>query len=74
MSIGTPDGEVLIPRIGDDGKILTEQQAIEQYKKTGRHLGIFSSIEAANAYAEVLHQQQAAQGLPRLPELKSKAK
>lgn len=62
MSFGTDQGEVLIPRISDDGRILTEEQAIEQYRKTGRHLGIFSSIEDANAYAEALHRQQEAMG------------
>lgn len=59
ISIGTPEGEVLIPTISDDGKRLTEQQAIAQYRRTGKHLGIFDSPEAATAAAK---QVSAAQG------------
>lgn len=58
MSIGTDEGEVLIPRVSDDGRILSEDEAIEQYQKTGKHLGIFSDVSSANAYAKKLHSQQ----------------
>jgi hypothetical protein len=58
-SFGTDKGEVLVPRITPDGKILSEKEALERYRKTGQHLGIFDSIADANAYAEALHLQQA---------------
>jgi hypothetical protein len=60
MSIGTEQGEVLIPRVSESGKILTPQQAIEQYRRTGKHLGIFDSPQKATEYAGSLHTSQAA--------------
>lgn len=64
MSFGTDQGEVLVPTVSDDGRIMTDQQAIQQYRKTGKHLGIFNSPEAATAYAKTLHNEQAAEYAP----------
>lgn len=61
-SISTNIGgkEVLIPTVAADGsRILTNEEALEQYLASGKHLGIFSSVEAANAAAEKIHDQQA---------------
>lgn len=58
MSIGTDQGEVLIPTV-INGKKLTPRQAIEHFRKTGEHLGIFDTPEHADAYAIKLHNEQA---------------
>lgn len=67
MSINVDGKEVLIPTVSDDGRIMTEQEAINQYKRTGRHLGVFNSVAEANAYANQLHNQQAQQYGTNLP-------
>jgi hypothetical protein len=61
MSIGTDAGEVLIPTVSDDGRLLSDDEAIALYRKTGRHLGIFDTPKHATAYAEQLHNDQAQQ-------------
>ena len=66
MSFGDEQGrEVLVPTVSDDGRILSNEEAINQYYGTGRHLGMFSTPEAATAYAQQLHQQQAQQYAPQ---------
>lgn len=59
MSFGTDQGEVLVPTVSDDGRILTDRQAIDQYRRTGKHLGIFRTPAEADAFAQQLHEQQA---------------
>jgi hypothetical protein len=58
MSIGTDQGEVLIPTVSDDGRIMPDEEAIAVFQQTGRHLGIFDTPERATSYAEQLHAQQ----------------
>lgn len=57
FSIQTNLGETLLPQV-IDGKLVTIQKAIQQFRKTGQNLGTFSSVADANAYAVRLHQQQ----------------
>lgn len=65
MSIGTDQGEVLIPTVSDDGRVMSDREAIQQYERTGRHLGIFASPDAATTYAKSLHNEQDAEYSPR---------
>lgn len=62
MSIGTDRGEVLIPTVSDDGRIMSEDEAIRQHERTGRHLGIYATPEAATAAADELHRSEARRG------------
>lgn len=57
-SFGTDDGEVLVPKVSPDGRILSNREALDRYKKTGEHLGIFKDPDAADKYAELIHNKQ----------------
>lgn len=64
ISVGMPEGEVLLPTITPDGRSLTTDQAIEEYRRTGRHLGIYDSVEAAERAAAALHDREASRIAP----------
>jgi hypothetical protein len=51
--------EILVPTVSEDGKIMSEDDAVNAYKQTGRHLGKFTNPDTATAYAQKLHEQQA---------------
>ncbi len=58
MGINVDGKEYLIPTVSDDGRLLTKDEAIAEFKKTGKHLGVFDSPEASDRYAVALHNQQ----------------
>ena len=49
--------EILIPTVVN-GKVVSDDEAIQHYHKTGEYLGKFDTVEQANTYAEQLHKQQ----------------
>jgi GH24 family phage-related lysozyme (muramidase) len=49
--------EILIPTI-KNGKVMTDEEAIAEYKRTKQHFGIFSTPEKANDFAKKLHDEE----------------
>lgn len=64
MSVGIDGKEVLIPTVSDDGRIMSDDEAVQQYRRSGKHLGTFDTPEHATTYAKRLHEQQAAHYMP----------
>jgi len=65
MSFNHDGREVLIPTVSDDGRIMSQDEAIQNFHTTGKHLGMFDTPDNATAYAQSLHEQQANQYLGR---------
>lgn len=62
MSANFDGKEYLIPTVAEDGsRVLSDEEAVKQFRKSGKHLGVFSSPEEATKYAEKLHEDQARQ-------------
>jgi hypothetical protein len=59
ISFNQDGKEILVPTVSDDGRIMSNQEALDQYRKTGQNLGVFDSPASADAYAQSLHNQQA---------------
>lgn len=70
ISIDEDGTSVLIPTVVD-GKVVSNEEAIKHYKETGEHLGKFEDETAATAYAQSLHEQQAAEYDPARAKLQS---
>jgi hypothetical protein len=52
--------EVLLPSVTQDGRHLTkDEEILDEYKKTGKHLGKFRDPEMANKFATQLHNDYA---------------
>ena len=61
MSVNFDGTEYLIPTVSEDGRVMSDDEAIQTFQQTGRHLGAFSTPEAATGWANQLHNEQAQQ-------------
>src|SRR5215471_3731208 len=60
FSVNIDGAEVLLPTVLPDGRHVTPDQAVQEYRRTGQHLGKFTTPQAATAYAQQLHDDYAA--------------
>ena len=58
ISVNIDGEEVLIPTVSDDGRILSPNEAVEQYQRTGKFLGKFDDAAHATDYAKKLSAAQ----------------
>lgn len=58
MSFNDGLKEIVIPTVSDDGRIMSDNEAIDNYYKTGKYLGKFNTVDEATKYAEQLHNEQ----------------
>ena len=65
MGVNIDGEEVLIPTVVN-GRIVSEDEAITHYRRTGEHLGKFKTPEESTRYAERLHEQEARRVTPSL--------
>ena len=59
ISVREDDREVLIPTVVGN-RVVTNREAVDEYRRTGKHLGKFSDVDSANKHAEALHKSEAA--------------
>lgn len=58
------DGYYLLPTVTPDGRLLSDDEAIEEFKSTGKHLGIFESQHDSDLYGWKLHKAYAKGKIP----------
>jgi hypothetical protein len=65
ISVTDPHGRAyLIPTVVGK-RVVSNDQAVSHWQRTGQHLGVFVNEQAANRYAQQLHEAQAREYLPR---------
>ena len=65
ITVGFGDKTYVLPTVIGD-KIVSNDEAIAEYRKTGKHLGAFKDSAKADAFAQRLHEEQAKEYGPKV--------
>lgn len=57
ITVGFDDGVYVLPTVVGD-KVVSNDEAIDHFRKTGQHLGVFKTQRQADEYAQRLHAEQ----------------
>lgn len=63
ITVGPENGRYFLLPTVVGKKVVSNQAAIDHWRKTGQHLGVFASEASADHYANQLHNDQARQYL-----------
>lgn len=58
ISVEIDGKQYLIPTIREDGRLMDDDEAVQEFRNSGKHLGAFKTVEEADAYAEAIHRAQ----------------
>lgn len=57
MGVNFGGKEYLLPRVTPDGRFLSDEEAINEFRRTGKHLGVYAEPQSAARAAQALHDQ-----------------
>ena len=66
LGVNFGDGEMLIPTVipdGDSWRVGSNDEAIQHFLRTGRHLGKYKSVDASDQWGSRLHDEQEQMGM-----------
>lgn len=58
MGVGIDGKQYLIPTVSDDGRIMSDDEAVREFKRTGRHLGVYASPAESDRAGQAIHEDQ----------------
>lgn len=58
ITVGMDGKHYVLPTVHPEGRLMSDDEAIQYFKQSGQHLGAFGDPMEANAFAEQLHKQQ----------------
>jgi hypothetical protein len=59
ITVESDGNHYVIPTVAETGVVLKDEEAIELWRQTGKHLGVFKTSKDANKFAEKLHESEA---------------